>query len=87
MQAYRAYYNEGRFIPLEQLEIPEGSHAIITVLDFPQESIDRLPEVVSHDQKEAIIRFRDVVRNSEPLPPEFDKIMNQRVNIKRELNL
>jgi len=87
MQAYRAYYNEGRFIPLEQLEVPEGSHAIVTVLDFPQESIERLSEDVSNNQKEAIMRFRDVVRNSEPLPPEFDEIMNQRVNIKSELNI
>jgi predicted DNA-binding antitoxin AbrB/MazE fold protein len=33
MQAYRAYYDGGRFVPLEAVEIPEGSQAIITVLD------------------------------------------------------
>ena len=87
MQACRAYYNNGRFIPFESLEIPEGSQAIITVLDFPAENIDESPMDVSRRQKEAIARFRDVMRNSDPLPSEFDEIMNQRVNIKRELDL
>ena len=35
MQAYRAYYDEGKFIPLEPVTIPKGSQAIVTVLDFP----------------------------------------------------
>jgi predicted DNA-binding antitoxin AbrB/MazE fold protein len=87
MQACRAYYNNGRFVPFEPLEIPEGSQAIITVLDFPMVSIEGSPEDVSSRQKVAIARFREVVRNSEPLPPEFDEILCQRVNIKRELNL
>ena len=87
MQACRAYYSEGRFIPFEPLNIPEGSKAIITVLDFPMESIDGSPEDTSRRQKEAVACFRDVVRNSDPLPPEFDEIMNQRVSIKRELHL
>ena len=87
MQACKAYYNDGRFIPFEPLDIPEGCHAIITVLDFSVERIDVSPEDVSRRQKKAVSRFRDVVQNSEPLPPEFDKIMSQRVNIKRELDL
>ena len=87
MQACRAYYSDGRFIPFEPLDIPEGSKAIITVLDFPVESIDGSQEDVSRRQKEAVSRFRNVVQNSEPLPPEFDEIMSERVNIKRELDL
>ena len=87
MQACRAYYNDGRFIPFVPLDIPEGSQAIITVLDFPVERIDVSLEDASRRQKEAVARFRDVVRNSEPLPSEFDEIMSQRVNIKRELDL
>ena len=35
MQACKAYYNNGQFIPFETVKIPEGSHAIITILDFP----------------------------------------------------
>jgi len=34
MQAVKAYYNEGAFIPFEPVAIPKGSHAIITILDF-----------------------------------------------------
>ena len=34
MQAIKAYYNEGTFIPFEPVMIPQGSHAIITILDF-----------------------------------------------------
>jgi predicted DNA-binding antitoxin AbrB/MazE fold protein len=34
MQAIKAYYNEGTFIPFEPIMIPQGSHAIITILDF-----------------------------------------------------
>ncbi|MDR0446609.1 MAG: hypothetical protein LBH17_06250 [Oscillospiraceae bacterium] len=33
MRAYRAYYEDGRFVPFEAPEIPDGSHAIVTVLD------------------------------------------------------
>ena len=34
MQAYRAYYEKGRFVPIGKYNnIPEGAEAIITVLD------------------------------------------------------
>ena len=35
MQAIKAYYDEGKFIPFEPVRIPKGSHAIVTILDFP----------------------------------------------------
>jgi len=35
MQAVKAYYDEGKFIPFHPIKIPKGSHAIITILDFP----------------------------------------------------
>jgi len=78
MQACRAYYEKGRSIPFEPLKIPEGSQAIITVLDSSAESIHKIPGDISDRQKEAVARFRDIKRNSDPLPPEFDDIMNQR---------
>jgi len=34
MQAVKAYYNEGTFVPFEPVVIPKGSHAIVTILDF-----------------------------------------------------
>jgi len=35
MQAVKAYYNGDTFIPFKPIKIPKGSHAIITILDFP----------------------------------------------------
>ena len=34
MQAVKAYYDEGIFVPFEPVVIPKGSHAIVTILDF-----------------------------------------------------
>jgi hypothetical protein len=33
VQAVKAYFDEGAFIPFEPISIPKGSHAIITILD------------------------------------------------------
>jgi len=35
MQAYQAYYKDGRVIPLGKPAIPDGSRLIITVLECP----------------------------------------------------
>ena len=35
MQAVKAYCEEGLFIPFQPVKIPNGRHAIITILDFP----------------------------------------------------
>jgi len=40
MQAVKAYYSEGRFVPLGLGKIAEGTPAIITVLDEPAKDID-----------------------------------------------
>jgi len=34
MQAVKAYYSEGAFVPFEPIAVPKGSHAIVTILDF-----------------------------------------------------
>ena len=33
MQAYEAYYSKGRFVPLGIGKLPEGTRAIVTVLN------------------------------------------------------
>ena len=35
MQAVKAYYNGDTFTPFKPVKIPKGSHAIVTILDFP----------------------------------------------------
>ena len=90
MLACKAYYSAGLFIPFETLEIPEGSQAIITVIDFPSEYIEETTEdsqTTSRRQKEAIAFFQDLIQDSEPLPPEFDEILSHRMDIKRSLAL
>ena len=80
MQAYRAYYEGGRVVPLGDVAIPEGSELIVTVLE-PVIS-DRALR-----QRKAFERFMEDMSNTPPLPPEFDEIMRQRVNITREIDL
>ena len=33
MQAVKAYYDDGKFIPLQPVVIPKGSQVIVTILD------------------------------------------------------
>jgi len=47
MQAIKAYYDEGAFVPFEPIAIPKGSHAIVTILDFAisqSQDIDELSQ-------------------------------------------
>ena len=41
MQAVKAYYSEGQFVPIGLGKIPEGTQAIITLLDEIPKDIDR----------------------------------------------
>jgi len=42
VQACRAYYDNGRFIPLGFGKLPEGTQAIITLLEEVPKGIDEL---------------------------------------------
>ena len=45
MQAYEAYYRKGQFVPLGIGKLPEGTRAIVTVLnEVPQDIQARLIE-------------------------------------------
>jgi len=66
VKAYRAYYDEGLFVPYEPVVMPKGSQAIVTILDFPIEND------VSRRQMEAMRRFREEVRSSDEQVPEFE---------------
>jgi hypothetical protein len=80
MQAYRAYYEGGRIIPLGNSIIPEGSEIILTVLE--PETKNR-----AERQREAFERFMTAIENTPPLEDEFEKIISRRVNIRREVEL
>ena len=34
MQAVKAYYDEGKFVPVKPIRLPKGSSAVITIFDF-----------------------------------------------------
>lgn len=59
MQAVKAYYDEGKFIPFKSIEIPKGSHAIVTILDFPITDEVKNTNNTSNLQIEAMRLFRD----------------------------
>jgi len=80
MQAYRAYFERGCFVPLTDVDIPEGSQAIVTVLEEPSGD-------VSSRQRASMSRFREAVRSAGPLPPAYDEVMRDRMNIAREIDL
>jgi len=73
MQACRAYYSKGNFVPFEPLKIPEGSHVIITVLDFLAREAEQADDVCRR-QAEAMRRFREEIRNCDEPVLEFERI-------------
>ena len=84
MSSVTAYYNGSAFIPVEPVDINAGEIVKLTV--------------IKDESKEAKITrkmaaFRRITRNlqelneTEPLPPEFDKIIAQGVNFTREIEL
>jgi len=60
-KTYRAYYDDGLFIPYEPVTIPKGCQVVVTVLDFPiegaQESNEQNYRTDSHSG--SIIREAD----------------------------
>jgi hypothetical protein len=83
MEAYQGYTEDGKVIPVTTQTIPDGRRAIITVLDEPLTSESRLER-----QKKALLALEQgLAECTEPLPPAFDEILAQRINIKRKLDL
>ena len=82
MEAYQGYTQNGMIIPFDSLNIPDGKRATFTILDE-----DAPEETRAQRQKKALAKLQEELEHSEPLPPEFDEILSQRVNITRELDL
>jgi hypothetical protein len=81
MQAYSAYYENGRIVPIGNPAIPEGRRLIVTVLDEPA------PKNRSERQRTAFKEFMTAMENTPPLTDEFDNIINRRVSFTREVDL
>jgi len=80
MQTFKAYYENGRFIPVESIKIPNGSRAIVTVLDLPDNDIDE--KVKDRIHAEAWREFLDEIRsiNNEPVG-EFERVKFREIEI------
>ena len=64
MQAYRAYFDEGKFIPYEPVTVPKGSQALVMIFDFLAKDAQKANEhgnnkVVSADSS-------NILRKSDP---------------------
>jgi PII-like signaling protein len=81
MEALQGYTENGRIIPLGNPVMPDGLKVIITIIDEPT-AVNR-----AADQKKAFKEFSNGLVSCAPLPPEFDEIVNERVNITRGLDL
>ncbi|MCL2572508.1 MAG: DUF104 domain-containing protein [Defluviitaleaceae bacterium] len=51
MQAVKAYYDDGKFVPLKPITIPKGSQAIVTILDFPENKSEDSYKTRSNDSR------------------------------------
>ena len=77
MPAVKAYYDGITFFPFEALSIPKGRVVNLTI----DEDKTQNPEIARKLAQLAYINSNlEKLNNEEPLPPEFDEILSQRVN-------
>jgi hypothetical protein len=84
MSTVKAYYDGSTFFPIEALDIPKGKVVSLTI----DEEKNLNPEIAKKLAQLACINGNlEKLNEMEPLPPEFDEILAQRVNFSRDLNL
>ena len=86
LTSYEGYFEGNRFISKDKLKVPERRKAIVTIIE------EESQEDILKGQREAFTEFMNAMKEMndlgiEPLGEEFDQIINQRVNITRELDL
>jgi hypothetical protein len=84
MTSVRAYYDGVTFFPIEMLNIPGGKVVNLTI----NEEETTNPEIARKLAQLAQINSNlEKLNETEPLPPDFDEILAQRINFTRELDL
>ncbi|MCL2204863.1 MAG: DUF104 domain-containing protein [Defluviitaleaceae bacterium] len=84
VKSYRAYYDEGIFIPYEPVTVPKGSQAVITILDFAFDAARDTAGTTneaSRRQIEAMRRFREEIRSNDEPVPEFERVTLREVEV------
>ena len=83
MSTVKAYYDGITFFPIEALNIPKGK-----VVNLTDEEEALAPEIARKLAQLAYInRNLEKLNEVEPLPPEFNEILAQRVSFGRVLDL
>ena len=88
LQTYQGYFQEGKFISPEGINIPENITVLITVVGNELPPIDIVSR--SQQQLEALEQFITAIKaiDNEPLSDEdFAELENNRVNFTREIDL
>ena len=84
MSTVKAYYDGVTFFPIEALNIPKGKVVNLTINEEETPS----PEIARKLAQLAYINNNlGRLNETEPLAPEFDEILAQRVNFERALDL
>ena len=84
MPAVKAYYDGVTFFPIETLSIPKGRVVNLTIVEEETPSQEIAQKLA---QLAYINNNLQKLNETEPLSPEFDEILAQRVNFSRVLDL
>jgi hypothetical protein len=84
MSSVKAYYDGITFFPIEALNIPKGKVVNLTIDEEETLTSDIARKLA---QLAYVNSNLEKLNEIEPLPPEFDEILAQRVNFARELDL
>jgi len=83
-QTYQGYFQEdGRFVSDNDIlvALPIKRRAIVVIFD------DEIKITKAQKQRKAFEEFNRAVSQAEPLGSEFDEIINQGINLPKEMNL
>jgi hypothetical protein len=84
MQTVKAYYDGTTLFPIESVDIPKGKVVNLTING--EETLN--PKIAEKLAQLAAINSNfEQLNTTEPLPPEFDELLAQRVNFSGDLNL
>jgi hypothetical protein len=80
----QAYYNGAAFVPMKSLDIQKGKVFTLSILQDSgtAENIEKKIMLFEH-----ITNNLRKLNNTEPLSPEFDAILSQRIHLKEEIGL
>ena len=94
-QAYKGYFQDGRFVSSESVEIPDNVEVYVMLVGAESPTAGKTAKkknVTYSDRQAHRAAFNEFFKamaeiDDEPLDEEFDAILAKRVNISRELDL